>query len=140
MALKTILVALTTRREIEGKMTRVRFPAKSVVDLTDDEQATMDSLERVTGKLHTRKPIMEGGKAAESKPQVVDTGSNDAFAGAKVPMDEKSVKQLQAYLTFNNVEFAPSANKAALLQLATSHATVTGEPEKEAEDDPDAGL
>lgn len=144
MALKTILVALTTIREVDGKKKRVRFPAKSVVDLTDDEQASLQKLQDSTGKLHFRSPVNEGGKPTESKPEVVDAGEGGAsYEGSKVAMGDKTVAQLKAYLDHHKVDYDSSANKADLLKLAESHAASAGdedEDEGEGGGDPDAGL
>ncbi len=134
MALKTILVSLTTTRD----GARVRFPAKSVVDLTDDEQATLQSLQNTTGKLHFREPVNEGGKIVESKPQVISGGGNAAeYEGSKVAIGDKSVAQLKAYLDHFKVEYTNSAAKADLVTLAETHAAAVGDDDK---DDQDAGL
>lgn len=130
MALKTLLVALTTTREIDGKKERVRFAAKSVVDLTADEEKTLTDLQTKTGKLHFRDPQQEGGAATESKPEVVDV---DDYLGQKVAIDKKDVPSLKAYLTYNNVEFAGNASKDTLLKAAQDHA-------KKAAADLDGGL
>lgn len=130
MALKTLLVALTTVRAIDGKDTRVRFAAKSVVDLTEAEEKTLTDLQKATGKLHFREPQNEGGAANESKPEVVDV---DDYLGQKVAIDKKDVPSLKAYLTYNNVEFAGNASKDTLLKLAQDHA-------KKAAADLDGGL
>lgn len=128
MALKTLLVAFSTTRAVEGsdKPKRVRFAAKSVVDLTADELKTLDDLTAKTGKLHYRDPANEGGKAIESEPEIVNVPD---FAGQDVAMDKKTVDQLKAYLTFHDVEFADDALKADLLTAAKAH-----------EADPDGGL
>jgi hypothetical protein len=130
MALKTLLVALTTTREIDGKQQRVRFAAKSVVDLTEAELETLTALQTKTGKLHFRDPQQEGGKATESAPEVVEV---DDYLGQKVAIDKKDVPSLKAYLTFHDVEFAGNASKDTLRGLADEYA-------KKAAADPDAGL
>lgn len=119
MALKKLLVAFTTNREVEGEQRRVRFAAGKVVDLTDNEMELLDKLTDATGKLHYRSPINEGGsKVTESDPEIVEVPD---FEGQDVPMDKKTVDQLKAYLTFHAVEFDASANKAPLLELAKKH-------------------
>lgn len=134
MALKLLLVAFTTNRlvEVAGKeeLRRVRFAAKSVVDLTADELETLEALTKSSGKLHFRDPIQEGGaKPSESTPQVVDVPD---YAGQDVSIDKKSVDQLKAYLTFHDVAFDAKDSKSELLKLAQAHAA--------GDDDPDAGL
>lgn len=119
MALKKLLVAFTTNREVEGEERRVRFAAGKVVDLTDDEMTLLDKLTVSTGKLHYRSPINEGGgKITEAEPEVVEVPD---FEGQDKAMDEKNVDQLKAYLTFHSVEFESSAKKADLLELAKKH-------------------
>lgn len=123
MALKKLLVAFTTLRTVKDEndkdvKRRVRFKSGSVLDLTDDEMATLDKLTKATGKAHYRDPINEGGKAVADEPEVVNVPD---FAGQDVPMDKKTVDQLKAYLTFNDVSFG-SEDKAGLLKLATNHA------------------
>ncbi len=94
MALKKLLVAFTTNREVEGKSRRVRFEAGKVVDLTDDELELLDKLTKSTGKLHYRAPINEsGGKITAAEPEIVEVPD---FEGQDVPMDKKSVDQLKA--------------------------------------------
>lgn len=126
MALKTLLVAFSTIRAVEGKDQRVRFAAGSVVDLTADEEEDLTKLQNSTGKLHFRDPQNEGGKAVPSQPEIVDV---DDFDGQKVAPDQKSVDQLKAYLTFHDVAFKGNASKADLLAAVKGHAA-----------DPDAGL
>lgn len=126
MAMKLLLVAFSTNREVDDQTRRVRFAAKSVVDLTDEEIELLDKLTKSTGKLHYRDPISEGGKVAESAPEVVHVPD---YAGQDTPMAEKSVDQLKAYLTFHGVDFESGAKKADLLALAQS-----------AGNDPDSGL
>lgn len=137
MALKKLLVAFTTNREVEGKSRRVRFEAGKVVDLTDDELTLLDKLTKSTGKLHYREPINEGGgKVTASEPEIVEVPD---FEGQDVPMDKKSVDQLKAYLTFNSVEFESSALKADLLDLAKKHEA--GQIDAgNGDGDPDGGL
>lgn len=132
MALKLLLVAFTTNREIEGKAKRVRFAPGKVVDLLDDEIELLENLTKATGKLHFREPISEGGTAVASEPEIVQVPD---FEGQSVPLSEKTVDQLKAYLTFHSVEFPASANKAALLELATKHES--GDDDSA---DPDSGL
>lgn len=128
MALKTLLVAFSTEREVEGEKKRVRFKAGSVVDLTDAEVADLQKLQDATGKLHFRDPKTEGGVAAESDPEVVELPD---YAGQSVAIDEKSVDQLKAYLDFNSVSYEPRAAKADLVKAAKAH---------EAGTDQDGGL
>lgn len=130
--LKLLLVAFSTTRIIDDVERRVRFDAKKVVELTDEELETLDTLTKATGKLHYRDPISEGGaKVVASEPEVVDVPD---YAGQDVAMDEKSVDMLKAYLTFHSVEFKGNASKADLLAAAKAH-------EAGADDsDPDAGL
>lgn len=134
MALKKLLVALTTTREVEGKVRRVRFAANKVVDLTDDEVELLESLTKKTGKLHFREPIQEGkAKIAADDPEVIEVPDYD---GADVPMGKKTVDQLKAYLTFHAVDFASDDAKKDLLAKAEKHeagADQTG-------DDLDGGL
>lgn len=126
MALKKLLVAFTTTREVEGEDRRVRFASGKVVDLTADELETLTKLTASTGKLHFRDPVNEGGKVSADEPEVVVVPD---FAGQDVAMDKKNVDHLKAYLTFNEIVFADDAKKADLLALATAPAG-----------DPDAGL
>lgn len=129
--LKLLLVAFSTSREIDGEQRRVRFTAKKVVELTDEELETLDALTKATGKLHYRDPISEGGaKVVASEPEVVNVAD---YAGQDVAMDDKSVDQLKAYLTFHSVEFKGNAAKADLLAAAKAH-------EAGSDADPDAGL
>ena len=118
MALKTLLVAFSTTREIDGEEKRVRFKAKSVVDLTESEIEQLEALTKATGKLHFREPIKEGGKAVADEPEVVDVPD---FAGQDVAMDKKSVDQLKAYLDFHSQSYDAKATKADLLALAKKH-------------------
>lgn len=123
MALKKLLVALTTTRSVAvGDKTedrRVRFAAGKVVDLTEAELETLDRLTKATGKLHYREPIQEGGgKVVASEPEVVEVPD---YAGQDVAIDSKSVDQLKAYLDFHGVEYANNANKAKLVELAKQH-------------------
>lgn len=122
--LKFLLVAFTTSREVNGEKKRVRFSAKSTVDLTADELETLDKLTVSTGKLHYREPINERAQADE--PEVVATPD---FAGQDVPMGSKTVPQLRAYLDHHKVEVAADADKKTLLAAAEKH-----------EADPDGGL
>lgn len=148
MALKTILVALTTMREIDGKNVRVRFAAKSVVDLTSDEQDSLQKLQNATGKLHFRDPVNEGGKVQESKPQVIGSADSGAsYEGSNVAIGDKSVQQLKAYLDHYSVEYKGNASKADLVTLAETHAATAGSGDGgsgtrdgEGGGDPDAGL
>lgn len=142
MALKLLLVAFTTTREVEGETRRVRFAAKKVVDLTSDELELLDRLTKATGKLHYRDPISEGGaKVTASEPELVELPD---YAGQDVAMDKKSVDALKAYLTFHSVEFADDAKKADLLALAKQHEA--GQTDDKSggsgggNDDPDGGL
>ena len=139
MALKKLLVAFTTDREVEGETRRVRFAAGKVVDLTSDELTLLDKLTKSTGKLHYREPINEGGsKVTASEPEVVEVPD---FEGQDVPMDKKTVDQLKAYLTFNSVEFESSAVKADLLDLAKKHEAGQIDAGDNGDDgDPDGGL
>lgn len=123
MALKKLLVALTTSRpvEVDGKTEnrRVRFAAGKVVDLNDAELEMLDTLTRKTGKLHYREPIQEGGgKLVASEPEIVEVPD---YAGQDVAIDSKSVDQLKAYLDFHGVAYANNANKAKLVELAKEH-------------------
>lgn len=119
MALKKLLVAFTTNREVEGKSRRVRFAAGKVVELTDDELTLLDKLTVSTGKLHYRSPINEGGgTVTASEPEVVEVPD---YEGQDKPMDDKTVDHLKAYLAFHSVDFAANANKATLLDLAKKH-------------------
>jgi hypothetical protein len=152
MALKTILVALTTIRPHPetGKPRRVRFPAGSVVDLTSDELETFDRLQRKTGKLHYRKPLSEGGQARESAPEVPTTqdakkakaqiaaDDGEDYAGESVEIADKTVTQLKAYLDFHNVDYPADAKKAVLLALAKSKAAQADDKDKSEGDDADA--
>lgn len=113
--LKVLLVAFSTTREVDGKPRRVRFAAKSTVDLTADELETLDKLEKSTGKLHYRDPINESGTASESQPEVVETPD---YAGQDVPMNRKNVDQLKAFLTHHSVTFESDASKTDLLKAA----------------------
>lgn len=149
MALKKLLVALTTTRAVEGKDRRVRFAAGKVVDLNEEELTLLDTLTKKTGKLHYRDPIQEGGgKMVASDPEVVVVPD---FAGQDVAIRSKSVDQLKAYLDFHGVEYANNANKAALTDLATKHEAGqtddksggsggSGEGSGEGSGDPDGGL
>lgn len=124
MALKTLLVAFTTFRTVDGTKKRVRFAAKSVVDLTADEEATLQKLQDATGKLHFRDPVNEGGKVRESDPEVVDTGDADGgYDESDRAMGDKTVKGLKAYLDHHEVEYESSDDKAALLAKAQAHAS-----------------
>lgn len=120
MALKYLLCAFTTTREVEGedKPVRVRFAAKKVVNLTDDEIELLDKLTAQTGKLHYRDPVSEGGKVVASEPEVIETKD---YAGQDVAMTDKTADQLKAYLTFFGVEHKGNAAKADLLALAQKH-------------------
>lgn len=138
MALKKLLVAFTTNREVEGETRRVRFEAGKVVDLTSDELDLMDRLTKSTGKLHYREPINEGGgKLTAAEPEIVEVPD---FEGQDVPMDKKSVDQLKAYLTFNSVEFESGALKADLLDLAKKHEAGEIDAGNAGDGDPDGGL
>lgn len=141
MALKTILVALTTVRD--GK--RVRFAAKSVVDLTAAEKETLDKLQVATGKLHYRDPVNEGGTVVESKP-VVQGNETPSYDGEQIAVGDKSVPQLKAFLDHHKVEYKSSASKADLVKLAEGvkvEDAATGGSTRDGEGDngdPDAGL
>lgn len=142
MALKLLLVAFTTTREVEGEERRVRFASKKVVDLTEGELEILDRLTKATGKLHYRDPISEGGaKVTASEPEVVEVPD---YAGQDVAMESKTVDQLKAYLTFHSVEFADGDKKADLLSLAKKHEA--GQTDDKSggsgggNDDPDGGL
>lgn len=146
MAIKFLLVALSTTRVVDGEKRKVRFSAKSTPDLTADELKMLDDLTKSTGKLHYRDPINEGGAASvtASEPTVVETPD---FAGQNVPMGEKSVDQLKAFLTFHEVEFKGNASKGDLLKLATEKQTAItdaissgGGSGGGSNDDPDGGL
>lgn len=116
MTMKTLLVAFSTIRAVEGEDRRVRFAAKSVVDLTAKELEEFDALTKTTGKLYYRTPVNEGGeKVQEDTPELVETR---AYAGEDVAIDSKSVDQLKAYLTFKKVTFEKTASKADLVKLA----------------------
>lgn len=130
MAIKFLLVALSTTRKVEGETRRVRFAAKSTPDLTDDEIKMLDKLTESTGKLHYRDPVNEGGAVSASEPEVVDTPD---YAGQDVAMADKSVDQLKAFLTFHSVEFKGNASKADLLKAAE-------EKQAEIDGDKDGGL
>jgi hypothetical protein len=133
MALKLLLVAFTTDREVEGTKRRVRFAPGKVVDLTDSEIELFDRLSKATGKLHYRDPISEGGTVVASEPEVVLLPD---FDGQDVTVDKKSVDQLRAYLTFHGVTFEANAKKADLLALATAHEAASDNESG----DPDGGL
>lgn len=133
MALKLLLVAFTTTREVEGTERRVRFAPGKVVELTDDELDLLDRLTKATGKLHYREPISEGGRLTASEPEVVQVPD---YEGQDVPMSSKSVDHLRAYLSFHGVAFETSAKKADLLALATAHEAGEGDDSG----DPDGGL
>lgn len=138
MALKKLLVAFTTTREIEGEDRRVRFAAGKVVDLTKAELELLDKLTKSTGKLHYRAPINEGGgNVTASEPEIVEVPD---FEGQDVAMDDKNVEQLKAYLTFNSVEFESSAKKADLLALAKKHEAGEIDAGNADDGDPDGGL
>lgn len=115
--LKTLLVALTTSREVDGEKKRVRFKAGSTVDLTDQELEDLTKLEKSTGVLHFRDPINERAKGEE--PEVV---VERAYPGEDVLMDKKTVDQLKAYLDYYKVEYADNAQKKDLLAAAEAHA------------------
>lgn len=134
MALKLLLVAFTTTREVEGTERRVRFAPGKVVELTDDELDLLDRLTKATGKLHYREPISEGGRVVASEPEVVTVPD---FEGQDVPVDKKSVEQLRAYLTFHGVSFEANAKKADLSALAAAHEAGDGDS---GDGDPDGGL
>lgn len=142
MALKLLLVAFTTNRMVQVPGTdeevskRVRFGARKVVDLTAEELELLDNLTKVTGKLHYRDPIQEGGQTVTaSEPVVVEVPD---YAGQDVAIGEKSVEQLKAYLTFHSVEFASNANKATLTAVALAHQA--GDDTSNDAGDPDGGL
>lgn len=139
---KLLLVAFSTARDGQ----RVRFASKSVVDLEDDELETLDKLTLSTGKLHYRDPIREGGDSlVPSEPEVVVVPD---YAGQDVPMGEKSVPQLKAYLDFHEIGYKGNASKDDLLTLAqetdkalADAAAATGQTGAGgAQTDPDAGL
>lgn len=136
MATKLLLVAFTTTRMVmvgdKEEARRVRFASGKVVDLTDDELTLLDNLTKATGKLHYRDPIREGGqKITASEPEIVDVPD---YAGQDVAMEDKSVDQLKAYLTFHGVTFAAGDKKADLLAAAVAHEM------GDADDDADSGL
>lgn len=135
MALKTLLVAFSTTREIDGEEKRVRFKAKSVVELTEAEVEQLEALTKATGKLHFRDPIKEGGKAVADEPEIVDVPD---FAGQDVALDKKSVDQLKAYLDFYSVDYTGKTSKADLLAAAKAHEA--GQTDNKAGGDPDSGL
>lgn len=136
--LKLLLVAFTTNRTVDGEEKRVRFAAKSVVNLTDDELQTLDKLTKATGKLHYREPIQEGGSTvSESEPEVVAVPD---YAGQDVPLDKKTVDQLKAFLTFHSVPFADNANKADLQKAATDFESDKAKVPAGGAADPDGGL
>lgn len=131
MALKKLLVAFTTTREVDGEDRRVRFAAGKVVELTEGELELLDKLTKSTGKLHYRSPINEGGApVAAAEPEIVDVPDYD---GQEVAMGDKTVDHLKAYLTFHGIEFESSAKKPELLAAATAH-------ENGDTTDPDGGL
>lgn len=144
MALKLLLVAFTTTRMVsvgdKEEERRVRFAAKKVVELTDDELALLDRLTAATGKLHYRDPIQEGGaRVVASEPEVVEVPD---YAGQDVAMDDKTVDQLKAYLDFHSVEYPNNANKAALQTLGKQHEAGQTDDKSGGSDggDPDGGL
>lgn len=137
MAVKYLLVALSTVRTVEGKKQRVRFAAKSTPDLTDDEIETLTKLQNSTGKLHFRDPINEGGNVTASEPEVVVTPD---YAGQDVSIDNKSVEQLKAFLTFHEVEFAGNASKATLVEKANDKQAELDAAKAEGDADRDGGL
>lgn len=112
MPKKVLLTSLTTVRD--GK--RVKFAAKSTVNLTKDELDLLDRLEKSTGRTQYRNPVNES--ATEDDPQTVVT---DLYDGEKVAMDDKTAEQLKAYLTHSNVTFAGNASKTDLLKAAKAH-------------------
>ena len=116
MALKTLLVAFSTVRKIDGEDKRVRFKSGSVAELTAAEIEQLEALTKATGKLHFRDPVNEGGKARADEPEIVEVKD---FPGQDVAIANKSVDQLKAYLTFYSVEFKGNASKADLVELAT---------------------
>lgn len=145
MALKLLLVAFTTTRMVsvgdKEEERRVRFAAKKVVDLTDDELDLLDRLTKATGKLHYRDPIQEGGaRVVASEPEVVEVPD---YAGQDVAMDDKSVDQLKAYLDFHSVEYPATAKKADLQTLGKQHEAGQTDDKSGGSDgggDPDGGL
>ena len=136
---KTLLVALSTTRDDK----RVRFAAGQTVKLTKDELETLDKLTVSTGALQYRDPVNEseavdGTIVAERK-----------FIGEDTAISQKNMEQLKAYLTYNEVEFADDAKKAALQSLAQEHSDAAVAAAKldanadgsdENADDKDAGL
>lgn len=154
MVMKYLMVSMTTFRERDGERKRIRFPARSTVDLTAEELETLDRLQKQTGKLHYRDLVNESPRGApvveamanpgvESQGQVVETPN---FAGQDTPITKKTVPQLKAYLAFYGVEPKSDAKKD-LLAAAQGHAATlaTGDADDEksgedAEEDLDGGL
>ena len=135
---KLMLVSYSTDREVDGEMRRVKYKAKSVVDLTDDELAVLDRLTIKTGKLHYRDPIREGGETAASEPEVVVVPD---YAGQDIALDKKNVDLLKAYLDFHSVGYDAKATKADLLGLAEAQEKALADAGTGgAQVDPDAGL
>lgn len=134
--LKLLLVSFSTDREIDGDTRRVKFKAKSVVNLTDAEIELLTALEKSSGKAHFRDPITEGGKAVESQPEIVELPD---FEGQDVAFDAKTIAQLKAYLDFHGVTYADGDKKPELLDAATKHAA-GGAGENQNDDDKDGGL
>ena len=120
MAIKTLLTRLTTKRD--GK--RVTFAANQAVDLTKEELAELDKLEKKTGRPHYRDPINE--KVEAEEPAEIETETEDTFDGESVAMDDKTVDQLKAYLDHNSVEYSADDKKADLLKVAKRHETDGG--------------
>jgi hypothetical protein len=129
MAKKLLLVILNTDRKIDGEMRRVKFKPKTVVDLTDDEIATLDNLEKATGVAHYREPTREG--VEDAAPEVVELPD---YAGQDTPIAEKNVEQLKAYLDFFEIAYKGNDSKATLTAAAEKHAAGDNA------DDKDGGL
>lgn len=131
--IKTLLVAFTTFRTIEGNKKRVRFSSGQTVDLTDAELEQLEALTKSTGKLHFRDPVNERVAVAE-EPEVF--GAGDEFEGQSVAIGLKTVPQLKAFLDFNEVAYAGNASKVDLVELANGVKADGGE----GDGDPDSGL
>lgn len=147
MPAKMLLVALTTNRDVEvgGKKEsrRVRFAANKVVDLTSEEMKILDDLTKSTGKLHYRDPIQEGGsRPVAADPEIIDLPD---YAGQDVAIEDKSVAQLKAYLTFHGVSFGNNDKRDDLVAAARKHESGQGEDKSGGSTDsgvgdPDGGL
>lgn len=147
--IKVILVALTTTREIDGRVRKVRFKAGSTVDLTEEEIDLFDRLERSTGKLHMRSPVnetisasIEAALAAGSGPELLP---EKAFAGQDIPVTKKTAAQLKAFIEHHGEAPDGTAKSALLTQAQAIEARlVAGEEfepvDEDNEDDLDGGL